>query len=117
MLMKHASQRCDRILILSGKHGLISPDAKISWYDSWINTLPPDEYLQLTDRVSHQLQALSEPVAVLCYLPKAYYGLLEDAGIPSTWTIHRPYASVAFTAFKKTFANEIKNYGVLPARR
>lgn len=119
LMMRHAQQRADRIMILSAKYGLLDLADPVEPYEQWLPDLKPEERQRLARLVEFQLLALQleEPVLVISYLPKAYHeffrGVNGDGvspGYTKAWIYRRPFAKVAFTKYFVTFANEIKSY-------
>lgn len=54
-------QRCDRLLILSAKYGLVEPDQIIEPYEETLNTKSAPKRLEWASRVWHKLQSHVSP--------------------------------------------------------
>lgn len=124
LMMRHAQQRADKILILSGKYGLIELDHHVSWYEAWLPELDPEARKALAREVQLQLLFYSPKPPVISYLPRAYHDFFRgvngdgvEPGFTADWIYRRPFAKVAFTRYFVTFYNEIKSYGISPHRR
>lgn len=115
----HASQRCDRILIMSAKYGLLDLADPVRWYDAYLGNLDARQRAVLKAKIvdGGKLRDFQRDASVLSYLPKDYHDLLMEA-LPHLAPItRRPYANLPMMRFIKVLANETKNYGKEPARR
>lgn len=112
--MKHACQRCDRVLIMSAKYGLLDLADPVRYYDTYIGNLSPVERALLWRDIRYA-DKLPRGATVLSYLPEAYQKLLDEA-LP--WlVVRRPYAHIRFITMMAILSKETKNYGKQPARR
>lgn len=55
LAFEHARRQCDRVYILSAKHGLLDPNTKIRSYDVSLSTISPGERRAWAKRVARQL--------------------------------------------------------------
>lgn len=120
MMMKHSQQRCDRVVILSAKYGLLELNDTVSYYDAYIPTLSPAERAALVDRIRGQAAGRFNylyAAKVISYLPAAYWALLSETLEALAPTIARPYAGLGMLKLLQVLSNEIKHYGTYPARR
>ena len=118
LIMRHAMQRCDRVMIMSGKYGLLNMDDPIRYYDTFVNTLTAEERAALIERCRVQLQPL-RGLRVLSYLWIPYYSLLLEADATIAAGFHRPYNGLPTmpATLQKTLTREVTNYGTHPSRR
>ncbi len=114
--LRHAQQRCSRILIMSAKYGLLRLGDRVAFYEAYLPTLTEEQQVALRDelrRKAHE-HALTRtpPNQVLCYLPRAYYEFLVGTDLISNWAqkIHRPYKSLPTLTLTKVLSNEIKGF-------
>lgn len=117
LMMNHARQRAERIMIMSAKYGLLNLDEPISWYDAFLPNLDPQARARLIVRMRGQIDPGWSQTRVLSYLPKAYYETLLEANPPVVSTFRRPYRKLPSLVLYKILSNEIKNYGTHPSRR
>lgn len=110
---KHAQQRCDRILIMSAKHGLVWPQQVLPWYDLFIGSLTEGQKKELVEKMREVVASLALKT-VLSYLPQAYHELFIQA-VPSA-RISRPYKLKTPTKCA-ILSREIQGYGKYPQRR
>jgi hypothetical protein len=115
-MMRHAGQRCQRILIMSAKYGLIRPEDRVANYDSYLPTLTLYERQCLGHEMElqwwqHHLKEVP-PAHVLCYLPKAYYDFLGRVCHYREWAegIHRPYKNCPSLTMMRILSYEIKGF-------
>lgn len=124
-MVTHACQRCDHILIMSAKFGLLRLDDPVSYYDTYLPDLSPQMREHLKVQVRAQIaegipQALRKPWAarrVLSYLPEAYYQFLLEAAPGPVGTWSRPYKGLAMFGLINCLSAEIAGYGSSYARR
>lgn len=116
-MVKHAQQRCDRILIMSAKYGILGPEDRVAYYDAYLPTLPQEQRSKLALLIAERVEDLEllqiNPKAVLSYLPKAYYEFLqEEVPVLKSWApqIRRPYKNLSNLALIKVLSNEIKGF-------
>jgi hypothetical protein len=114
--LRHALQRCDRILILSSKYGLIRPDDPVSYYEAYLPTLTQQQLSTLREKLFlqwgiHQLERVP-PSRVLCYLSKSYYEILATTTHFSTWSLGllRPYKTLGNVQLIKALCHEIREF-------
>ncbi len=114
LTLLHALQRCDQVVIMSAKYGLLSPDDNVKFYELHIKTLTWKEKQQLENKIQKQFRSYSECKTVLSYLPKDYQEVFNKA--VSQTKVFRPY-HLGLHKKTRTLSNEIKNYGKAPSRR
>lgn len=118
--MQHACQRCDRVLIMSAKYGLLDLHDPVQYYDTYLGDLDAAERLALQRRIydSSKLHYLPDGVRILSYLPEAYHALLVEA-LPhlASVRVRRPYAHIRSLTMMAILSKEIRNYGKEPSRR
>lgn len=117
MMMRHAQQRCDVILIMSAKYGLIGLDEPIRWYEAYLPNLPEEDRKILLAKLREQAIAKLLGKKVLWYPSKVYWETLLEAFPRIAENIRRPYRKLGNLRLYKVLSNEIKNYDTLPARR
>lgn len=118
LMMRHAAQNSERILILSARHGLLSPEDEVHWYNTYLPNLNQTEKSRLVLKIKQQL--VNYPWSqgtIISYLPEAYYRLMEEVDPLFASKIARPYKGVRLLSLYKTLALELDNYGKNPARR
>lgn len=115
--MKHAMQRCDQVIIVSAKYGLLQLTDSVSWYDQYLGGMTEDQLASWRSLVASQLGKL--PVDLwktrLSYLPAGYHDQLLLAA-PWLSPMRRPYV-IRMQPQMRILFNEIKNYGINPDRR
>jgi len=119
-MMKHAQQRCGRILIMSAKYGLLRLDEPVSYYDAYLPDLDQAQRAALIGRVRCQVESMRpwfQHQRILSYLPKAYFELLAEAEPSLCASIRRPYKRMSRLTLIATLSAENKNYGKNPAMR
>lgn len=116
LMMRHAQQRCTKILIMSAKYGLLEPDAAVSYYDAFLPELTADQLSKLIELLRWQALGIEEPF-VLSYLPRSYHLTLATAAPLLATRCRRPYGNCSTYAITEILFNEIQNYGKNPARR
>lgn len=116
LMMKHAQQRADTILIMSAKYGLLHLSDPVRYYDAYVPNLSQVERVALIERIKKQAQDLGS-LSTLSYLPRAYFEVLAEAAPEWSKTIRRPYKTLPSLTLFKVLSNEIKSYGVTPSRR
>lgn len=117
LMMRHAQQRADQILIMSAKYGLLGLGDSVSWYDKYLGNLSPQEHARLVVRLRGQIDPGWSGGRVLSYLPKVYFETLLEANPAVVGAFHRPYRKLPSLRLFKVLSNEIKNYGQSPSRR
>ena len=130
-MMKHARQRCDKIIIMSARYGLLLPHDPVVWYEAYLPDLDANERRFLAQRIQMQLlfpdRSLWPGARVLSYLPLAYHQFLRgtqgvgelavEPGFTAHWRYRRPYHNLPSLVMISTLVHEIRNYGTHPARR
>lgn len=117
--VRHACQRCDRVLIMSAKYGLLELNDPVQWYDTYLGHLDHRERAILRKRIvdgGKLTYAYANPRRILSYLPKLYHSELMLA-LPHLGAVARPYAGLNLFQLVQVLSNEVKNYGTQPARR
>lgn len=116
VMVRHAQQRCGRILIMSAKYGLLRPNDRVAHYDSYLPTLGLQQRERLAGEMLIQWWSLHlgevDPSQVLCYLPKAYFDFMARLVHYQTWAqgLRRPYKSLGVLPLIKVLSNEIKGF-------
>lgn len=124
-MVKHACQRCDHLLILSAKYGLLRITDPVSYYDAYLPELDDRARQALRLKVRAQLaegipQALRKPWGsrrVLSYLPHAYDEFLRLEAPAFRHVFRRPYAGQNMLTLLATLTAEIQAYGKQPSMR
>jgi len=113
LMVRHARQRCKRIVIMSAKYGLLEENARVQYYDTFIGDLDAGARQELMVRVRSQLKDMQGQTA-LSYLWKPYYSVLQIANV---WDIPvaTPYMGLPSLVLYKVLSNEIKDPN--PTRR
>jgi hypothetical protein len=114
MMMKHAQQRCDAIVIVSAKYGLLGLRSQVAYYDTYLPDLDQQQRATLVTVVEAQLPTyIGHREPVLSYLPEAYASLPTDAvkGARVQPNIRRPYKGIRLLTLLQILSNEIKHYG------
>ena len=120
LMLRHAMQRCDRVLIMSALHGLVELDAPIGPYDAFLLALSPYDRALLARKMKPQVDALIEEPRILSYLYIPYFNFFRDlapkAVVDAT---HRPYKGLptAPATLQRVLSNEIRCYETHPSRR
>ncbi len=119
LMMRHATQRCDRVLIMSAKYGLLDLNDPVRWYEAYLPTLDDPQKAELRARIQQQkiTTACTSVFGAISYLPKAYWDFLSSAKPALCADTHRPYKSLPMLTLFKVLSNEVANYGIIPARR
>jgi len=120
LMIRHAQQRADLILIMSAKYGLIDINADVFFYNAYLPDLTPQARARLIVRLRDQIDkryGLLHDGRVLSYLSKAYHGALEEANMSVASRLHRPYKKLPMLPLFRILSNEIKHYGQHPSRR
>lgn len=114
---RHALQRCNEVVIVSAKYGLLRPDDHATWYDQYLGNLSPAEMLRWKAMVASQLKPFDPGrwSRRLSYLPIMYQSAVEEA-CPELFPLRSPYRIRAITQIS-ILSKEIKNYGQIPSRR
>ena len=94
LMMQHAMQRADRILIMSAFYGLLSLEDEVAYYDAYLPDLSEVQRRALLTRLRAHTEGLKE-TKILSYLPNAYYATLVAARPPLANIIDRPYKSLS----------------------
>lgn len=124
--MQHAMARCDRILILSAKYGLIPPEHPVEWYEAFLPTLSTEARAALAQEVQLQLLFINlpPPGRVLSYLPESYNdflrGLVEPCvapGFTESWDYHRPFSHMYMNVYKRMAEEIIRDKTIPPSFR
>ena len=117
-MMKHAQQRCDVIMIMSARYGLLGLNDPVSYYDAYLPDLDDDARSALMERVRCAvLPGWDCRSPILSYLPKAYHEFLVQAKPALTRKLRRPYSNLGMLHLPTVLSNEVKGYGTNPARR
>jgi hypothetical protein len=99
LMMQHAQQRAERILIMSAFYGLLELDSPVRYYDAYLPGLARGEREALMAKLRVQAEALP-PQRILSYLPYAYHKALLEARPVLADLMVRPYALPMFAQFK-----------------
>ena len=125
LMMRHARQRCDHILIMSAKYGLLRLDDPVSYYDAYLPELTEQQRqnlrlklrAQLAETIPQSLYKDWPQRRVLSYLPKAYQDFLHLETQKYRHVFHRPYQGLNMLRLSACLSAEIELYGKSPARR
>ena len=114
--MRHAQQRCGRVLIMSAKYGLLDLTDRVAYYDWFIATLTEEQRVAMLAELQVSIEAKRilnyEPPRVLSYLPALYFQTLAElTGWQWAMTVHRPYKTLPSLTMMKVLANETKGFG------
>lgn len=115
--MRHAQQRCGRILIMSAKYGLLDLTDRVAYYDWFIATLTESQRTEMVVSLHLTVQAKKlvgfEPPQVLSYLPALYFQTLAAETGP-TWAmrVHRPYKALPSLTMMRVLSNETKGFEI-----
>lgn len=116
VMVRHAQQRCGRILIMSAKYGLLRPNDRVAHYDNHLAALSLEQRERLAGEMLIQwwLHHLKEvnPSQVLCYLPKAYFDLMASLAHYRIWCngLRRPYKNLGMRQLIRVLSNEIQGF-------
>jgi len=118
LIMRHAAQRTDRVLIVSALHGIIPLDFPMRYYDRFLLNLSDAERSKLIETVRPQMEPL-RGLRVLSYLWIPYHQVLFEANAQIAQGFWRPYLGLpTFPAtLQKTLTREVSNYGQITSRR
>lgn len=117
LMMRHAMQRCDSVLIMSAKYGLLRLTDPVSYYDAYIGDLDKEERQALVKRIQAEPWVELYRGRILSYLPLAYWEVFKEAKPALAETCARPYRKLPMLTMYSVLSNEIKGYGTHPARR
>lgn len=109
LTMRHAQQRCDRVIIMSAKYGLLQLNDAVRYYDMTIAQMVRSEREALIEKLWHQMPRYAGE-RTLSYLPKLYYEVAHEAlsSIASKWD--RPYKHLGMLKLWAQLSQEIKDY-------
>lgn len=117
LMMQHAQQRCDRIVIMSAKFGLLKMDDRVHDYEAYLPALTEGERTKLEYLMRIQAERL-DGGSICSYLSKAYYDFLADCVPLETMArVRRPYRKLPMLTLYRVLSNEIKGYEAGYARR
>ena len=86
--LRYAEATCDRVFVLSAKHGLLDLDTVIEPYDLRLKDLSPDELLSWGDAVSSAVMALTGTPTEIIVLAGRDYS--EALPLADGWTLTEP---------------------------
>lgn len=117
--MQHACQRCDRVLIMSAKYGLLDLSDPVRYYDTYLGDLDERQRAALCQRIRDggKLSGVDPKVRILSYVPEVYHELLIEALPHLAPQIRRPYAHIRSLTMLAILSKETRNYGSNPSRR
>lgn len=116
LMVRHAQQRCESVLIMSAKYGLLRLNDRIAFYEAYLPALNEQQQTALRDELRYKIREhriLQIPGAqVLSYLPRAYFEFLASTDLTSTWapSIHRPYKNLPSLTLMKVLSHEIAGF-------
>jgi hypothetical protein len=117
LMMNHARQRCDRIVIMSAHFGLLAMTDRVHNYEAYLPGLDEAARRMLALEIVRR-QDLLDGGSICSYLPKAYYDFLVSVTSPELAArIRRPYRNLPMLSLYKVLSNEIKGYETGLARR
>ncbi len=117
LMMRHALQRCDQILVLSAKHGFLGLKDHVTFYDASLSDLTREERIALANLTTRQITErglLEIPFGQIhSYLPNTYHDFLisiEPRLAAWGWAggMHRPFATSQ--TLLKALSDEIKAF-------
>lgn len=117
LMLRHAQQRCNRVIIMSAKFGLLKMDDRVHSYEAYLPALTEGERTKLEYLIRLQTARL-DGGSICSYLPRAYYEFLADC-VPAEVVarIKRPYRNLPSLSLYKVLSNEIKGFEAGYARR
>ncbi len=86
MAFAHASRQCDRVFILSAKHGLLDPDTRVCHYDVALAHLSARARKQWGQKVTEQIECATQKGDVLTL----FCGKLYRSNIVATLCARNP---------------------------
>lgn len=109
LFMRHALQRCDVVMIMSARYGLLELNASVRYYDATMGTLTSVERQELIRKLRMQMPWLVGR-RTLAYVPKVYYEVALEAcpGIAASW--HRPYKTLPMLPLWALLKREIEDH-------
>jgi len=117
LMMRHAQQRCDRVIIMSAYFGLLKMDDRVHDYEAYLPGLDEAARRALALRIVERSDLL-DGASICSYLPKAYYEFLAAVIDPQiVQRIRRPYRNLPMLSLYKVLSNEIKGHETGLARR
>lgn len=123
VMLRHAQQRCDRVLIMSAKYGLLELHERMAYYEAYLPDLNLEQRAELAKEMRAKVLAFGildvDPVQVLSYLPKAYFDFLASIDIAAAWAcqINRPYKNLPLLRGMKVLTDEIRDFPTNPTTR
>jgi len=117
LMMRHAAQRCRKVIIMSAKYGFIELTAPVRWYEAYLPKLAPHERRLLLDKLREQAPAQFIGKSVLWYPSQVYFDALVEATPTIAAGVTRPYKTLPSLVLYKVLSNEIKCYDSSPSRR
>lgn len=111
LMVRHARQRCKRIVIMSAKYGLLEEDAQVQYYDTFIGDLTMEQKLDLIDCVREDLDCIAwKKATVLSYLWKPYWAVFQQANESRfQLNVRTPYMGIPSLILYKILSNELKS--------
>lgn len=116
LMMRHAVLYCERVIIMSAKHGLLDLNEKVTYYDAYLPNLSRSERDVFVNKLSDQLLKI-ESFETLSYLPKVYFDACCEALPQVTETWHRPFKHLPMHTCWKVLSEEIAAHGKSSAGR
>jgi hypothetical protein len=117
MTLRHAQQRCGRVIIMSAKYGLLELQDPVSWYEAYLPALSAEDRASLLVRLRKQALEKLAGERVLWYPSTAYWDAFAEAAPELAKSVSRPYHKLSALMLRKVLSKEIKNYGFIPSRR
>ncbi len=94
--LRVAERACERVYILSAKHGVLGTGQDVDPYDVTLSRMHPKDRVLWGYRCAMQLVALEGalPIDVAFYAGKEYVAPLAQALKPLRWRVHEPMAGL-----------------------
>lgn len=107
LMVRHALQRCDRVVIMSAKYGLLETWDRVRYYDTFIDNLTAAEWQELRVRVQDQIRTRLVGGKCLSYLWRPYWRLFDAANIHGV-SVDTPYMGKPSLVLYKILSHEIQ---------
>ncbi len=111
LMVRHARQRCKRIVIMSAKYGLLEESDRVQYYDTFIDDLTDDQKFLLMRGVRDTLNCIMwRNSSVLSYLWKPYWAVFSEANEPRYHIkVRTPYMGTPSLVLYKVLSNELQS--------
>lgn len=109
LFIRHAQQRCTRVVIMSAKYGILQLDHAVNYYDATMATLTIEQRAELLVKLREQLQRYVG-LRTLAYVPKVYYEIALEALPPVVGGWDRPYKTMPMLPLWARLKKEIADH-------